>query len=192
MLQPPALPCPATLLLDRSTLSPPASCCALGGTLCTLTDPLAYWLLLASSALTSASTHTHTHTHTLHPTLRSARAKNDNFEEGLLKLVRTLPKVLKYLPSDKAQDAKNFVQGLQYWLGGNSDNLQNFLLSLVSAYVPALKGVEFEVAEPELFPEVGIWHPLAPCMYEDLKEYLNWCGDGGGVVALVVVAAALA
>jgi hypothetical protein len=55
---------------------------------------------------------------------RSARAKNDNFEEGLLKLVRTLPKVLKFLPSDKAQDARNFVQALQYWLGGNSENLQ--------------------------------------------------------------------
>jgi magnesium chelatase subunit H len=105
---------------------------------------------------------------------RSARQQNDNFEEGLLKLVRTLPKVLKFLPSDKAQDARNFVQGLQYWLGGNSDNLQNFLLTLVQAYVPALKGVTFEIAEPELFPEVGIWHPLAPCMYEDLKEYLNW------------------
>lgn len=70
---------------------------------------------------------------------RSARQKNDNFEEGLLKLVRTLPKVLKFLPSDKAQDARNFVQGLQYWLGGNSENLQNFLLTLVQAYVPALK-----------------------------------------------------
>jgi hypothetical protein len=38
--------------------------------------------------------------------------------------VRTLPKVLKFLPSDKAQDARNFVQALQYWLGGNSENLQ--------------------------------------------------------------------
>lgn len=56
-----------------------------------------------------------------------------------MKLVRTLPKVLKFLPSDKAQDARNFVQGLQYWLGGNSENLQNFLLTLVQAYVPALK-----------------------------------------------------
>lgn len=106
--------------------------------------------------------------------IKSARQKNDNFEEGLLKLVRTLPKVLKFLPNDKAQDARNFVQGLQYWLGGNSENLQNFLLTLVQAYVPALKGVTFEIADPELFPEVGIWHPLAPCMYEDLKEYLNW------------------
>jgi len=108
--------------------------------------------------------------------IKSARKQNDNFEEGLLKLVRTLPKVLKYLPSDKAQDARNFVQGLQYWLGGNSDNLQNLLLSLCSAYVPALKGADFTVSEPTLYPEVGIWHPAAPAgaMYEDLKEYLNW------------------
>lgn len=33
--------------------------------------------------------------------------------------MRTLPKVLKYLPSDKAQDARNYVNSLQYWLGGN-------------------------------------------------------------------------
>lgn len=46
--------------------------------------------------------------------------------------------------------------------------------SLLQAYVPAFKGVEFSTAEPQLFPDVGIWHPLAPSMYEDLKEYLNW------------------
>jgi magnesium chelatase subunit H len=106
--------------------------------------------------------------------IKSARSKSDNFEEGLLKLVRTLPKVLKYLPSDKAQDARNFVQSLQYWLGGNSDNLQNLLLTLAEAYVPALKGADFSVAEPIVYPEVGVWHPAAPAMYEDLKEYLNW------------------
>jgi magnesium chelatase subunit H len=30
-------------------------------------------------------------------------------------------------------------------------------------------------ARAQVFPDVGIWHPLAPAMYEDLKEYLNWC-----------------
>ena len=35
--------------------------------------------------------------------MRSQRKSNDNFEESLLKLVRTLPTVLKYLPSEKAQ-----------------------------------------------------------------------------------------
>eukprot|EP00199_Chlamydomonas_sp_CCMP681_P000031 CAMPEP_0119108716 /NCGR_PEP_ID=MMETSP1180-20130426/15618_1 /TAXON_ID=3052 ORGANISM="Chlamydomonas cf sp, Strain CCMP681" /NCGR_SAMPLE_ID=MMETSP1180 /ASSEMBLY_ACC=CAM_ASM_000741 /LENGTH=1404 /DNA_ID=CAMNT_0007094367 /DNA_START=16 /DNA_END=4230 /DNA_ORIENTATION=+ len=106
--------------------------------------------------------------------IKSARKNNDNFEEGLLKLVRTLPKILKFLPSDKAQDARIFVQSLQYWLGGSQENVQNLLLSVAEAYVPALKGSNFATEEPTLPPDVGIWHPLAPCMYEDIKEYLNW------------------
>jgi len=41
-----------------------------------------------------------------------------SFEEGMLKLLRTLPKVLKFLPSDKAADARTFMMSFQYWLGG--------------------------------------------------------------------------
>lgn len=106
--------------------------------------------------------------------MKNARKNNDNFEEGLLKLVRTLPKILKFLPMEKAQDARNFVNSLQYWLGGNSENLQNLLLTISQAYVPAVMNANFTIAEPQLFPDVGIWHPMAPTMYEDLKEYLNW------------------
>eukprot|EP00798_Chlamydomonas_sp_ICE-L_P011386 gene11386-12086_t len=106
--------------------------------------------------------------------IKSARKNNDNFEEGLLKLVRTLPKVLKFLPSDKAKDARNFVNSLQYWLGGNTENLENLLITIAQEYVPAMQGSAVAVADPVLFPEVGIWHPTAPGMYEDLKEYLNW------------------
>jgi magnesium chelatase subunit H len=102
------------------------------------------------------------------------KKESGGFEEGMLKLVRTLPKVLKYLPSDKAQDARNFMNSLQYWLGGSSDNLENFLLMISKAYVPALENMDMEIAEPETVAETGIWHPMAPYMYEDLKEYLNW------------------
>ena len=76
--------------------------------------------------------------------------------------MRTLPTVLKYLPSEKAQDARNFVQSLQYWLGGNAENLENLLLNTATQYVPALKGADIDVLEPQLFPDVGIWHPMAP------------------------------
>ena len=55
------------------------------------------------------------------------------------------------------------VQSLQYWLGGSADNLENLLLNTCRAYVPALQGVDIEVAEPQLFFDTGIWHPLAPC-----------------------------
>uniref|UniRef100_A0A7S0WJ98 magnesium chelatase n=1 Tax=Pyramimonas obovata TaxID=1411642 RepID=A0A7S0WJ98_9CHLO len=107
--------------------------------------------------------------------MKKKRAESGSgFEDGLLKLIRTLPKVLKYLPSDKAQDAKNFMQSLQYWLGGSPENLENFLLMLSKEYVEDLSGAEMTIAEPVVFPDVGIWHPAAPAMYEDLKEYLNW------------------
>lgn len=106
--------------------------------------------------------------------MRSARKNSDNFEENLLKLVRTLPTVLKFLPMQKAQDARNFVQSLQYWLGGSAENLENLLLNTAKAYTPDMKGTDIEVLEPQLFPDIGIWHPMAPSMYEDLKEYLNW------------------
>ncbi|KAK9154868.1 hypothetical protein Sjap_002348 [Stephania japonica] len=98
------------------------------------------------------------------------------FADSMLKLVRTLPKVLKYLPSDKAQDARLYILSLQFWLGGSPENLQNFLKMISGSYVPALKGTNIEYAEPVLFLDSGVWHPLAPCMYDDVKEYLNWYG----------------
>ncbi len=105
------------------------------------------------------------------------------FQDAMLKLLRTLPTVLKFLPMEKAQDARNFMLSFQYWLGGNEENLQNFLLMLSDKYVFNGKGSkpesiaeahEFEYAEPTTYPDMGIWHPLAPAMYEDAKEYLNW------------------
>ncbi|KAG9140088.1 hypothetical protein Leryth_021120 [Lithospermum erythrorhizon] len=98
------------------------------------------------------------------------------FADQMLKLVRTLPKVLKYLPSDKAQDARLFILSLQFWLGGSPDNLVNFVKMISGSYIPALKGVKIEYSDPVLYLDTGIWHPLAPCMYDDLKEYLNWYG----------------
>ncbi len=100
------------------------------------------------------------------------------FQDAMLKLLNTLPTVLKYLPVEKAQDARSFMLSFQYWLGGTPDNLRNFLLMLADKYVfPAEEGEErpvMDVADPEVFPDLGIWHPLAPSMFEDLKEYLNW------------------
>jgi len=109
--------------------------------------------------------------------MKKQKENNDNFEEGLLKLIRTLPKVLKYLPAEKAQDARRFMMSLQYWLGGSSDNLENFLTMISDAYVPALADASLEFGEPVVFPDVGIWHPTAPRMYEDVNDYLSWCNS---------------
>jgi magnesium chelatase subunit H len=97
------------------------------------------------------------------------------FQDAMLKLLRTLPQVLKYLPMDKAQDARNFMLSFQYWLGGSQENLENFLLMLADKYV--FKGSESQsinYQEPVTYPDMGIWHPMSTTMFEDVKEYLNW------------------
>ena len=100
------------------------------------------------------------------------------FQDSMLKLLNTLPAILKYLPVDKAQDARSFMLSFQYWLGGTPDNLRNFLLMLADKYVfPSQQGQsdnQLEISDPEIFPDLGIWHPLAPNMFEDIKDYLNW------------------
>ncbi|MFW6264118.1 MAG: magnesium chelatase subunit H [Cyanobacteriota bacterium] len=102
-----------------------------------------------------------------------------SFQDAMLKLLRTLPSVLKYLPIDKAQDARNFMLSFQYWLGGSAENLENFLLMLTDKYVVRTeangeKSEKLTYAEPVVYPDMGIWHPLSMQMFEDVKEYLNW------------------
>jgi magnesium chelatase subunit H len=113
---------------------------------------------------------------------RKAKAGAGSFQDGMLKLLNTLPNILKYLPIEKAQDARNFMLSFQYWLGGTPENLENFFLMLADRYVlkeddtlnsTASVG-EIKYQDPVTFPDIGIWHPLAPQMFEDIKEYLNW------------------
>jgi magnesium chelatase subunit H len=112
--------------------------------------------------------------------MRKRKEKSGSgFQDGMLKLLQTLPKVLKYLPMDKAQDARNFMLSFQYWLGGSPENLENFLLMLADKYIvkngsKASKTASLQYRDPVTYPDMGIWHPLAPTMFEDLKEYLNW------------------
>ena len=66
--------------------------------------------------------------------MKKNKPKGTSFQDGMLKLVRTLPKVLKYLPGDKAADARAFMMSLQYWLGGSPENIEALLLNLANSY----------------------------------------------------------
>jgi len=110
--------------------------------------------------------------------MKKNKPKGTSFQDGMLKLVRTLPKVLKYLPGDKAQDARSFMMSLQYWLGGSPENIEALLLNLANNYVGPIKekGLlrEVEVVEPVVIPDQGIWHPVAPRVFENIAEYKDW------------------
>ncbi|CAM9406170.1 unnamed protein product [Heterosigma akashiwo] len=103
-----------------------------------------------------------------------------SFEEGMLKLLRTLPKVIKYLPGDKAKDARSFMMSFQYWLGGSSDNIEQMLLMLSNEFIvkdEAKKVKAEDIAEPVLLPDKGIWHPLADKVFEDTASYQKWYNE---------------
>merc|ERR1719162_2211252 len=113
-----------------------------------------------------------------------------SFEEGMLKLLRTLPKVLKFLPSDKAADARTFMMSFQYWLGGAPENLESMLVMLGQDYVgpvmESMAGKDKVVAvDPVLLPDKAIWHPVAPdVVFESNSKYFDWynnefCPDAG-------------
>jgi magnesium chelatase subunit H len=106
-----------------------------------------------------------------------------SFEEGMLKLLRTLPKVLKFLPSDKAADARTFMMSFQYWLGGSPENIQALLQMVGQDYVgdiaKNMEGKEKMVAiEPVLLPDIAIWHPVAPdIVFNTYGDYSKWYDD---------------
>jgi len=104
------------------------------------------------------------------------KENGSSFEEGMLKLLRTLPKVLKYLPSDKAKDARSFMMSFQYWLGGSPENLESMLLMLANEFVLDQDNAvaQEKIAEPVLLPDKGIWHPMAPTVFETVSEYNTW------------------
>jgi magnesium chelatase subunit H len=105
---------------------------------------------------------------------KKKKENGSSFEEGMLKLLRTLPKVLKYLPSDKAKDARSFMMSFQYWLGGSPENLQSMLLMLAREFVDGASISTNAIAEPVLIPDKGIWHPLGQQVFNTVEEYNNW------------------
>jgi len=102
-------------------------------------------------------------------------ASGGNFQDSLLKLVRTLPKVLKFLPGDQAKDARTFVLSLQHWLGGTPENLEAMLLRVAGGYVEGVEDIDTDaLMEPTVLPDMGIWHPLAPTIFDTMGEYKEW------------------
>jgi magnesium chelatase subunit H len=103
-----------------------------------------------------------------------------SFEEGMLKLLRTLPKVLKFLPMDKAADARTFMMTFQYWLGGSPENLEALMLMIGQDYVKPIKDsmvgkAKFKAEDPVLLPDKAIWHPVAPSIvFENTQTYFEW------------------
>ena len=90
--------------------------------------------------------------------------KNASSGERQMKMLRRLPKVLRFIPGT-AQDLRAYFLCIQYWLGGSEDNMLNLALYLASRYGKGAQANHREICsklsyeEPLEYPDIGVYHP---------------------------------
>lgn len=87
----------------------------------------------------------------------------------MMTMLKNAGKIMKFIPGT-AQDIHSYMMAIQYWLNASSENLEQFLLFLLSRYTDQYKG-KFKAKAPVEYPEVGIYHPKLGRIVESLKEY---------------------
>ena len=90
--------------------------------------------------------------------LRGPIGKTSDPARSKMKMLRRLPKILRFLPG-KAQDLRAWFMCMQYWLGGSDENFEQMIRFLVSRYAdrPDWKGAPSQ--PPVEYAEVGVYHP---------------------------------
>ena len=93
--------------------------------------------------------------------LRGNRKGQAPSGRGEMKMLRQLPKLLRFIPGT-AQDVRAYFLTLQYWLAGSEQNIANMVRLLVDRYADGprrgLRGV-VKAAPPIEYPDVGVYHP---------------------------------
>ncbi len=113
---------------------------------------------------------------------------------GQMKMLRRLPKILKFIPGT-AQDVRAYFLTMQYWLAGSDENVTAMVRSLIDRYAAgereARRG-ETEAEAPLEYPETGVYHPRAKQRISDSLRALPRSGkanQGGknGTVGLILL-----
>ncbi|MBX0327455.1 magnesium chelatase subunit H [Oscillochloris sp. ZM17-4] len=105
--------------------------------------------------------------------LQSLKPKHGHGEVSRqMNLVKGLTKILKFLPG-RFRDLHTYVSAHQFWVHNTPKNMERMLCMLIERYVPGYKG-KLPVEDPEIFPDVAIWHPDAPKPFTDMKSYQKW------------------
>jgi len=90
--------------------------------------------------------------------LRGNKNKKDTAGAAQMKMLRRLPKILRFIPG-AAQDVRAYFLTLQYWLAGSDENMANLVRFLVDRYADgprrALRG-SLRPAPPVDYPDIGL------------------------------------
>ncbi|WP_246603156.1 magnesium chelatase subunit H [Falsiroseomonas tokyonensis] len=120
--------------------------------------------------------------------LRGSKKGAASSGKGQMKMLRELPKLLRFIPGT-AQDVRIYFLALQYWLAGSQANLANLVRLLVNRYAAGPRATlvgTLKVAPPVEYPEVGLYHPRIPGQVTDRVAQLPARGTKGTVGLLIM------
>mmetsp|Transcript_1572 Transcript_1572/g.5385 ORF Transcript_1572/g.5385 Transcript_1572/m.5385 type:complete len:1547 (-) Transcript_1572:1607-6247(-) len=94
---------------------------------------------------------------------------------GYLSFLKMGPKLLRFIPGEKARHLKNWLQIYAYWNQGGKENVEQAFLYLADQYLVKTGFPQQEVLET---PAIGVYHPdreaAKQACFESPADYLSW------------------
>ena len=121
--------------------------------------------------------------------LRGNRSGKSPGGKGEMKMLRQLPKLLRFIPGT-AQDMRAYFLTLQYWLAGSEPNIVNMVRLLVDRYADGprrgLRGLA-KPAAPIEYADIGVYHPGMKERIAESAERLPAMPKPRGTVGLLLL-----
>ncbi len=123
--------------------------------------------------------------------LRGSSGKDGkpNSGAGQMKMLRRLPKLLKFIPGT-AQDVRAYFLTLQYWLAGSDENVVAMVRALIDRYAAGERMYRRGITKadaPLEYPETGVYHPATQQRISESLRLLPQAGGREGTVGLILL-----
>lgn len=121
--------------------------------------------------------------------LRGSKQQGASSGAGQMKMLRRLPKILRFIPGT-AQDVRAYFLTLQYWLSGSEANVIGMVRALVDRYAAGdrltRRGMT-PAAPPIEYPDVGVYHPRSDQKISESLRLLQRKPGAKGTVGLLLL-----
>ena len=121
--------------------------------------------------------------------LRGNRKGSSPGGKGEMKMLRQLPKLLRFIPGT-AQDMRAYFLTLQYWLAGSEQNIANMVRLLLDRYADGprrgLRGIA-KAQAPVEYADIGVYYPRMKDRIADSGDRLPAMANEKGTVGLLLL-----
>jgi magnesium chelatase subunit H len=123
--------------------------------------------------------------------LRGSSGKDGkpNSGAGQMKMLRRLPKLLRFIPGT-AQDVRAYFLTLQYWLAGSDENVVAMVRALIDRYAAGERFYRRGITKAEApleYPETGVYHPRTQQRISESLRLLPPETGAKGTVGLILL-----